>query len=88
MVTLSTPNRMVWKYFECLRRCVGRVRETSNQEEIHQEAALCVFMSVTVVEIFLNTLFRIVVEEEGYTQHREGILKDLCRARPLVISDV
>lgn len=38
---------------------------------------MCVFLSVTVVETFLNAFFRIVVTEDGYTQHAKTILDGL-----------
>ncbi len=81
--TLSSPNRMVWQYFNALRRLCYRVATNENKAEIPQDAALCVILAVTGVEIFLNTYFLIMINEEPYKHAKEQILNDLMRQASL-----
>jgi len=81
--TLSSPNRMVWQYFNALRRLCYRVVTNENKAEIPQDATLCVILAVTGVEIFLNTYFRIMINEEPYEHAKEHILNDLARQASL-----
>ena len=50
MPTLSSPNRIVLKYFQSLRRVVVESKKAESDEHRRQSAALAVVMSVTVVE--------------------------------------
>lgn len=79
MTTYSGPNRMVWQFFEALRRSVARAHEAANQPHLHQEVAVSVFLAVTTVEAFLNLYFRLVVEEPPFSQHKKRLLDDLSR---------
>ena len=75
--TYSSPNRMVWEYFEALRRLRWRVQQSDNENEIRQDAALCVILAVNGVEIFLNVYFRVLVSEKQFEDSHEKIMKDL-----------
>lgn len=75
--TYSSPNRMVWEYFEALRRLCRRVQECKNANEIRQDAALCVILAVNGVEVFLNIYFRILVSERMFESSYERIVQDL-----------
>ncbi|MFA5271573.1 MAG: hypothetical protein WC412_04440 [Candidatus Omnitrophota bacterium] len=76
---LSSPNRMVWQYFDALRRLCYRVATNKNKEEILQDTVLCVILAVTGVEVFLNIYFHIMINEEPYKHAKEQILSDLMR---------
>ncbi len=80
---LSSPNRIVWQYFEALRRRVGVLAQTTDDTVLRQDAAICIMLAVTVVEAFLNVFFRVVVSEQGFTHHEQHLLKDLKRRRSL-----
>jgi len=74
---LSSPNRMVWQYFRCLRRLVERLSHIQDESERKQEISLCIITAVTVVEAFLNIYFRVIVSEQAYSQHKQRVLNDL-----------
>ena len=75
--TYSTPNRIVWEYFEALRRLCWRVQNSENENEIRQDAALCVILAVNGVETFLNVYFRVLVSEKEFKDSHEKITQDL-----------
>ena len=58
---LSSSNKMVWSYFSALRRMCFQVEEHSSDGHKKEDAALCVITAVTVVEVFLNFYFRILI---------------------------
>jgi hypothetical protein len=74
---LSSPNGMVWSYFSALRRMCRNVIEHSSEKHKREDAALCVIMAVTVVEVFLNVYFRILISESPYKHAEEKIMADL-----------
>jgi len=76
---LSTPNRIVWSYFSALRRMCYQVEEHSHESHKREDAVLCVITAVTVVEVFLNVYFRILISEEPYKHAEEKIKSDLKR---------
>ena len=80
---LSSPNKMVWSYFSALRRMCYRVEECSSDGYKKEDAALCVITAVTVVEVFLNVYFRILISEKPYKHAEERIQNDLKRQAPL-----
>lgn len=82
MSTLSSPNRVVWEYFDSLRRLVVQARNPESDAHLRQTAALAVVMSVNVVEVFFNLWFRVRVEERRSPQERAEFVKDLSYPRP------
>lgn len=80
---LSSPNRMVWSYFSALRRMCYQVELHSSDGHKKEDAALCVITAVTVVEVFLNVYFRILISENPYKHAEEKIKHDLERQIPL-----
>ena len=82
-MNLSSPNRMIWQYFDALRRLVGGLNHSRDETELKQDTALCIMLAVTVVEAFLNIFFRVVVSEPGFTQHKQRVLDDLDKRRSL-----
>lgn len=80
---LSSPNRIVWQYFEALRRRVYVLGQTSDDTVLKQDAAICIMLAVTVVEAFLNVFFRVVVSEQGFMHHEQRLLKDFKSRRSL-----
>lgn len=82
-MALSTPNRLIWEYFECLRRLVYRVENSQDKSERNQEIALCLFMSVTIVEAFLNIFFRVIVSRPAFVKYENLVLLYLNNRRSL-----
>jgi hypothetical protein len=80
---LSTPNRMVWQYSECLRRLAQDACEQQEGNPQRQTVAVCIFLAVTVVESFLNLFVRILIEQPEYACYRAKILSDLNSRIPL-----
>ena len=74
---LASPNNMVWQYFQALCRLCYRIDSNQNKTELQQDAALCVILAVTGVEVFMNVYFRILVSEKPYEHAKERILQDL-----------
>jgi hypothetical protein len=77
--SLSSPNKMVWQYFTALRRLCYRVVTNENKTEVPQDAALCVILAVTGVEIFLNAYFTIMINEKPYEHAKQSILNDFAK---------
>jgi hypothetical protein len=55
----------------------ARVQQSDNENEIRQDAALCVILAVNGVEIFLNIYFRILVSKSDFKASFERIITDL-----------
>lgn len=68
---------MIWSYFSALRRMCYQIEEHSSDRHIKEDAALCVITAVTVVEVFLNVYFQILISEQAYTHAKEKIENDL-----------
>jgi hypothetical protein len=81
--SLSSPNRIVWRYFQALRRRAGALQSVNDEDEMEEDVALCLMQAIAVVETFLNVFFRVVVEEPGFTHHKPRLLKDLKDRRSL-----
>jgi hypothetical protein len=69
---------MVWLYFSALRRLVQTVR-TAGENAAREDVALCLMLTVTVVETFVNLFFRVVVSETAFAQHERRIIRDIQR---------
>ncbi len=82
-MAISSPNRIIWQYFQCLQRAINRIKNITAEEEKKQDIALCIFLGVTIVEAFFNIYFRIIVEEEPFTKHKNQILEDLEKRKSL-----
>ena len=74
---LGSPNRIIWEYFSSLRDIVAQLDTTEKKEHIPRKVILCVFMSVAIVETFLNVYFRQLLEESACDGCREQTLKEL-----------
>ncbi len=68
---------MVCSYFDALRRLSYRTEHEVNINHKHQDTSLCVILSVTGVEAFLNLYFRVLISEKAYKHAEEQILSDL-----------
>lgn len=73
----SSPNRMVWEFFQALRRLCGRIQVYESESEIRQDSALCVILAVNGVEVFLNVYFRVLVSESQYRDSYDRVIADL-----------
>lgn len=82
MTNLSSPNRIVWEYFETLRRLVVESRDSEGDSTRRQSAALAVVMSVTVVEVFFNLWFRVRAEERHSQAEIAQLVSELGYPRP------
>lgn len=67
---------MIWEYFYSLKCQAARAAKASEHMEA-QETSLTVFLAVTVVEIFLNLYFRVVVSETAFKEHEEKLVTEL-----------
>ncbi len=74
---LGAPYSIIWEYYECLRRQINRIPENENDRTQKQELVLALFLSVSVVEAFINAFFRVLVEEDSFRIHRDQLLKDV-----------
>lgn len=79
----SSPNRMVWRYFNALRRMVRALDSAADDDELKENVAVCIVLGVSTVETFLNVLFRVVVSEPGFTHRQPQILKDIEKRKSL-----
>lgn len=82
-MNISSPQRMVWVYFNALRRLIRTLDTAATEDEVRENVAVCVILAVSIVETFLNVLFRVVVSESGFTQHEPLILKDIENRKSL-----
>ena len=73
--TLNSPQHMIWEYFASLKRQAARAAQASERSEA-QETSLTVFLAVTVVEIFLNLYFRIIVSEPAFQEHEKKLVNE------------
>ena len=74
---LASPHSIIWEYYECLKRQINRIPESENDRTQKQELVLALFLSLTVVEAFINAFFRVVVDEHGFKMHKDKLLKDI-----------
>ena len=74
---------MVREYFSGLQRLVRRLDDAQDEKEIKQDVALCIMLSVTVVEAFLNIYFRVVVSKQEFIQYEKMILKDITNRKTI-----
>ena len=81
--TLSTPQHMVWQYYESLRRRVIGVAGTTDEGAVRQDTATSIMLAVTVVEAFFNVFFRVLVSQSNYVQNEARLLKDIERRKGL-----
>jgi hypothetical protein len=79
----GSPNSMVWEYFAPLRRIGSALYSISDESEKRQNVAICIFLSVTVVEAFLNIYFRTKVAESAFKHHETYFLKTISKPKPL-----
>jgi hypothetical protein len=60
---LSSPNRIIWEYFDSLRRLTCDAKKAQGTSQEKQLTALAVMMSINVIEVFINIWFQIHIEE-------------------------
>ena len=54
-----------------------RADQIEDDEERKQDIALCIILSITAIEAFVNVYFRVVVSEPGFEQHLRRVQSDL-----------
>lgn len=82
-MSLSSPNRIIWQYFDALRRLAGRIGSMENEDERKQDIAVSILLAITVFETFLNIFFRVIVSEASFKHHQQRLLDDLNSRRSL-----
>ena len=80
---LSSPNKILWEYFDSLRKLNIEAKNALTPNLCRQHSALAVIMAVTAAEVFLNLWFRVRVEELHSTEKRDIFLKELSERRSL-----
>jgi len=60
-----------------------RTKGMEDSDERKEEVALCIILSVTAIEAFVNVYFRVVVSEPDFKQHLEKLTSDLKAHLPL-----
>lgn len=73
---------MIWEYYASLRRQTARAAQTIERYE-PQETSLAVILAITVVEIFFNLYFRVIVSEPAFWEHENKLVKELNGRIPL-----
>ena len=73
--TLATPQTIVWTFFSALKRQISRI--DPGYRDAEQDYAICLFLSVNVVECFMNVYFRVLVSTQGYTNFESELLSDI-----------
>jgi hypothetical protein len=76
---IASPNNTLWQFYASLNRQVRAAIDTEDVVERRQNVAVCIILAATLVEAFLNSFFRVVVGEQGFTQFREKVMDDLDR---------
>src|ERR1043166_4251732 len=72
----ASPNKILWQFHSSLNRQIALATSATNADECREYVALCIVLSVTLVETFLNLFFRILVSEVGFTQFGNEVLRD------------
>ena len=80
----GSPNRIVWNYFAAIRRLAASAAKHPDNDERKQDLALCIILSITAIEAFVNVYFRVVVSEAEFTKHLGKVEGDLKAQAPLV----
>tara|TARA_R110001583_G_C5523713_1_gene397835 strand:+ start:271 stop:852 length:582 start_codon:yes stop_codon:yes gene_type:complete len=62
---------------------VARCKQATDANIARQEAALAIVMAVNAVEVFLNLYFRVVVEEDGFEEHKSYLLGGINKRKGL-----
>jgi len=74
---VSSANRIIWEYCECLREIIRDIEDMNEAKHIRRKIILCVFMSIAVIETFLNIYFRILAEKSDCPSCGDQTLKEL-----------
>jgi hypothetical protein len=82
-MAFSSPNRMIWNYFDILRRLARELLGIADETRQKQQIALIMLMGVAVVEIFVNLFFRVLVSESDFQQHLSQIERDIKSRKSL-----
>lgn len=80
---LASHNTMLWQFHSSLNRQIGLATLATDVDERRQNVAVCIVLSVTLVETFFNMFFRVVVSEAGFKQFNEKIAQDFEDQVPL-----
>ena len=78
--TLASPNHIVCELFQSLRRLCVRIANLNpdnDAQEIRQDSAIAIILSIQCVEVFLNVYFRVVVSEPDFSHAFIKINSDL-----------
>lgn len=68
---------MIWEYFACLREMVRQTQNGLDEKMIRRKVLPCIFLSIMIIETFINIYFRILAEETSCSSCREQTIKEL-----------
>ena len=75
--TFSTPHGMVWNHVSCFETLLKELKTETDSNIINQKAALCLHLGILILESFMNIYFRLLVEEDKYSQFKNRILSEI-----------
>lgn len=78
----SSPNKIIWEYFDGLQRLARHANETDSEGTARQYAAMATMLSVTTIDAFVNVYFRVIVSDRQYSEHEELVLKHIRQRKP------
>jgi hypothetical protein len=76
-LSFSSPNRMVRNYYTSIFRRFVQIERMPEGDDRNSEIALLIITAVTLVEVFLNVYFRVLVTEERYRHLEIRVIRDL-----------
>jgi len=80
---LSSPNRMVWNYFDSLRQLTSGLNKIEDELELKHHLVICITLAIMACETFVNVYFRVLVSEPWFSSSEQDILKDISKRKSL-----
>lgn len=76
-MTLSSPNRMVTRCFRSLETLLGEIEAMESSDLQKDKISLLLILAINTVETFINVYFRVLIEQDQYSDSKEMVLSDL-----------
>jgi len=73
----SGPNRLPWIYYEMLVNLVNEIHKEEDIEKIRQKTVICVFLSLSLIETFINIYFRLFAEKINDANKRIQLIEEI-----------
>jgi hypothetical protein len=77
---LSSPNTIIWEYFDSLRRLTCDAKNAHGSTREKQLTALAVIMSINVIEVFMNIWFQVHVEQSADLELKAKLKAEISKA--------